>query len=224
VTAAEGRLVEQRALQSRGESGEAIYAAAAAALRSAGARGTIVDVGCGTGRFRRYVDGLFTTYIGIDVIRHDGLPGDVTFLPADLDHDPLPLADGAADCAAAIETIEHLENPRAFCREMARILRPGGMLVVTTPNQVSLLSLLSLVARQQFDAFTDLSYPAHRTALLPVDLRRIAAESGLAQIDVRFTSRGRIPLTRVHYPTVLSRVFPRALSDNVVLVARRQDV
>ena len=215
--------VEQRALQSRGESADAIYAATAAALRSAGAGGTIVDVGCGTGRFRRFVGDLFTAYIGIDVIRHEGLPGDVTFLPADLDHDPLPVADASADCAAAIETIEHLENPRAFCRELARILRPGGTLVLTTPNQISLLSLLSLAVRQQFDAFTDGSYPAHRTALVPMDLRRIAAETGFERIGVRFTLKGRVPLTGLHYPALLSRACPRWLSDNVVVMARRQD-
>ena len=35
----------------------------------------------------------------------------------------------SADIVAALETIEHLESPRAFCRELTRILKPGGWLV-----------------------------------------------------------------------------------------------
>lgn len=213
--------VHARALQSRGESADAIYAAAAAALRARGAEGTLVDLGCGTGRFREHAGAMAATYVGVDVMRHAGLDREITFVETDLDRGSVPLGDGSADIVAAIETIEHLENPRALVREAVRLLRPAGTLVVTTPNQLSALSLFCLAIRGQFAAFQEASYPAHRTALLPVDLDRIARECGLAEIALSYSASGRIPLTAAHYPVAISRAFPRWCSDHVVLTARK---
>ncbi len=52
----------------------------------------------------------------------------------------LPWPDANFDVMLSVEGIEHLENRFAFLREVHRILRPGGTLVVTTPNIVSLRS------------------------------------------------------------------------------------
>jgi 2-polyprenyl-3-methyl-5-hydroxy-6-metoxy-1,4-benzoquinol methylase len=123
---------------------------------------------------------------------------------------------------AAVETIEHLENPWSFCRELSRIVRPGGWIVITTPNQLSLLSLATLVLKQRFSAFQDGAYPAHRTALLEVDLRRLAGDCALVDVEVRYTGSGRVPLTPAHYPASWSRVFRRGLSDNLLLIGRRR--
>ena len=80
---------------------------------------------------------------------------------------------------------------------------------------------MSLIVRQRFEYFQDVHYPAHLTALLAVDLERIAAECGLNESTIRYTMSGRIPFTGKHYPRFLSRLFPRALSDNILLAARR---
>jgi 2-polyprenyl-3-methyl-5-hydroxy-6-metoxy-1,4-benzoquinol methylase len=139
----------------------------------------------------------------------------------DLDVPEWPLGDGEADVVAAVETIEHLENPWAFVRSLARLVKPGGWIVVTTPNQSSALSLMTLVVKRRFSAFQDSMYPAHRTALLESDLQRIASAAGLQEIDVAYSHRGRLPLSAWHYPAVLARRFPRALSDNILVIGRR---
>jgi 2-polyprenyl-3-methyl-5-hydroxy-6-metoxy-1,4-benzoquinol methylase len=213
--------LERRVRQSRGESGGAIYATVIDVLAKRGAAGVLADVGCGAGRFCELVRDRFVRYIGIDALRFDGLPADVDFRAADLDVTALPIATGEVDVVVSLETIEHLENPRAFVRELVRITRPQGIVVVTTPNQLSALSLLTLVTRQQFSAFQENSYPAHRTALLETDLRRIAAESGLVDVEITYTTHGRMPLTSRHYPRALAHRLPRLLSDNVVLSARK---
>ena len=212
--------VQVRARRSRGGSSAAIHRLAAALLRDRGASGTLADIGCGTGALWAAVSGRFARCIGVDAVRYDGLPPAVDFRPADLDAARLPLADAEADAVAAVETIEHLENPRAFVRELVRITRPGGCIVITTPNQLSALSMLTLLTRGRFAAFQDVEYPAHRTALLEVDLRRIAAECGLADVEVRYTLHGRVPFTWRHYPRALARLFPRRLSDNVAIAGR----
>ena len=211
----------ERGLESQGESDDPIYRTAAALLRARHARGVLVDVGCGIGRFLEYAGDLTHAYIGVDVVRHPGLSEDAAFYRADLDRESIPVATASADIVAALETIEHLENPRPFCRELVRILKPGGWLVLSTPNQLSVLSLLCLIVKGRFVAFQDASYPVHRTALLPVDLERIAGECGLSEIALGFSCAGRMPLTGAHYPQTLSQMFPQALSDNVVLIARK---
>jgi 2-polyprenyl-3-methyl-5-hydroxy-6-metoxy-1,4-benzoquinol methylase len=126
-----------------------------------------------------------------------------------------------ADVVTGVETIEHLENPWAFVRSLTRLAKPGGWVVVTTPTQLSALSMVTLIVKRRFSAFQDAMYPAHRTALLESDLRRIASDAGLTDIDTAYSHRGRLPLVGWHYPAVLARRFPRALSDNLVLIGRR---
>jgi 2-polyprenyl-3-methyl-5-hydroxy-6-metoxy-1,4-benzoquinol methylase len=181
----------------------------------------VVDVGCGAGRLRAALGDRPSRYIGVDAVRYDEFPPGAEFLLADLDRDAVPVDDATADVAVALETIEHLENPRRFLRELARITRPGGTIVISTPNQVSLLSLLTVVTKHRFNAFQDRDYPAHRTALLEIDLRRMADDCRLTRVETRFTARGRMPLVASHYPRWLSHRFPRALSDNVLLVGQK---
>jgi SAM-dependent methyltransferase len=213
--------LDARARRTLGSSSDAILATVDRLLADRAASGILADIGCGAGNLWRTVGTRFARCIGVDAVRYDATPTGVELRLADLDCGPLPLGDGEADVVAAVETIEHLENPRAFCRELTRAARPGGWIVVTTPNQLSLLSLLTLVRKQRFSAFQDPEYPAHRTALLEVDLRRIAAECGWRDVDIVFTCSGRVPMTGRHYPAVVARLFPRAMSDNIALIGRK---
>lgn len=213
--------VVARARQSLGASEQAIYDLVGALLGERGAHGVLVDAGCGSGALSRQLTPAFTRIIGVDAVRYEGLPADVEFRQADLDRDRLPVDDATADATVAVETIEHLENPRRLARELTRVTRPGGWIVITTPNQLSLLNLLTLGVKRRHSAFQDSAYPAHITALLEVDLRRIAGECGWRDVAVRYTARGRVPFTGAHYPRALSRGFPRALSDNVAVIGRK---
>lgn len=215
--------VGHRARLSGGTSGAAIYAAVARELAGRPPGGVLVDVGCGAGNLWAAVAAGFDRYVGVDAVRYAGFPVAGEFLALDLDLDAgrAPLPDGVGDVVTAVETIEHLENPRAFLRELTRLCRPNGWVVVTTPNQLSLLSTLTLVAFGEFNAFRAGSYPAHLTALLAVDLRRIAAECGLTGVRIAYTMSGRVPGTALRFPAALSRRLPRLLSDNVLLVGRK---
>ena len=212
--------LEERARLSGGHSQDAIYAAVSACLPPS--NGRLVDVGCGGGALWSRLRGRFEDYVGVDGLWFDGFPSDGRLIRADLDAG-IPLRHGSADAVVSVETIEHLENPRAFIRELVRIARPGAPIVVTTPNQLSALSLMTLVVRQQFASFQDVHYPAHRTALLEIDLRRIAAEAGLDDVRIRYSLAGRVVLTARHYPRWLARFSPRLFSDTIVLIGRRPD-
>ena len=214
--------LEARARLSLGSSNDAIYRMVADALAARDVNGgRLVDVGCGGGALWSAVSGRFDRYCGLDAVRYDGFPADAEFRQVDLDSSSWPNAEADADVVAAVETIEHLENPWAFVRSLTRIVKPGGWVVVTTPNQLSLLSLLTLVTKRRFSAFQDSHYPAHRTALLPSDLRRILSAAELTDIGFAYSHRGRLPFSAAHYPPSIARTFPRVLSDNVLVIGRR---
>lgn len=219
----ESLTVEERATASGGSSSEVIYRLVTRVIseRCPGAN-DLLDVGCGTGALRRYLPASVLTYAGADAVRYRDFPGCCEFYQVDLDTQPVRIPDRSAQVVAAVEIIEHMENPRAFMRELARLARPGGLIVVTTPNQLSVLSKLSLVFKNQFNAFQDAPglYPAHRTALLETDLLRIACETGLERPEIRYTNRGRIPATRWHMPTWMG-LRGRMFSDNVLISAFR---
>jgi SAM-dependent methyltransferase len=215
-------MVEERARLSRGASNDAIYQMVAAALDSRGvAGGCFVDVGCGSGGLWTALGGRFDRYIGLDAVRYPGLPPRADFRQVDLDAAEWPVATGEADVVCAVETIEHLENPWAFVRSLVRIARPGGRVVITTPNQLSALSLITLLVKRRFSAFQDAHYPAHRTALLESDLVRMASAAGLDGIATEYSGRGRLPLTAAHIPAFVARRLPSACSDNLLVIGRK---
>jgi SAM-dependent methyltransferase len=67
---------------------------------------------------------------------------DQTVNIVDLNREPLPYPDNRFALATCVETIEHLENYRATLREIHRVLKPGGLTVVSTPNVLNLRSRL----------------------------------------------------------------------------------
>lgn len=67
----------------------------------------------------------------------EGIPGMEAFLGEPVHHgaeDALPLPDGAFTRVVVVDAHEHLERPELLDREVARLLAPGGVAVVTTPN------------------------------------------------------------------------------------------
>ena len=146
----------------------------------------------------------------------------IDWIYADL-NEPLPIPDATYDLVVAAEVVEHLENPRCLAREWFRLLRPGGALIVSTPNNESWRSLVSLLCRGHFAAFTGASYPAHITALLRQDLARILGEAGFEGIDFHFTHHGLVPkLTALTWQQVSFGLLRGVrYSDNTVCTARK---
>jgi SAM-dependent methyltransferase len=58
----------------------------------------------------------------------------------------LPFADASFEATVSIEVIEHVEDQFAFLRELVRVTRPGGLILVTTPNTLHMVSRLRTLA------------------------------------------------------------------------------
>jgi 2-polyprenyl-3-methyl-5-hydroxy-6-metoxy-1,4-benzoquinol methylase len=121
------------------------------------------------------------------------------------------------------ETIEHLENPRHTFRCLNQLLKPGGLLVLTMPNQESIRSYIGLLFGGHFTHFLGACYPAHITALVRLDLIRICQETGLLQPTFLFTNSGGIPkLPSLSWQTIsFGLLCGRFFSDNLVMVTRK---
>ena len=217
--------VEERARQSQGISNNVVYAMVAHALAESFPVGVLADVGCGEGQLYSFIGSQCESYLGIDVVRYQGLPNNIEFVPLDLDTGNVSLPDNVADVVCAVEVIEHLENPRAFVRELVRLAKPGGFVIVTTPNQLSLLSKLTLILKNQFNYFQEAPglYPAHITAVLEIDLIRIFTESGLTNIEINYSNVGRIPFTPWHWPRGLG-LRDRNFSDNILCMGLKPNM
>lgn len=69
------------------------------------------------------------------------------FRKADFNFEPLPFEDNSLDAITCFETIEHLENPMHFVREVARVLKPGGILIFSMPNIYNLYNRLDFLRK-----------------------------------------------------------------------------
>src|SRR5690349_14983095 len=96
-------------------------------------------------------------------------------------------------------------------------------MILTTPNNESIRSLMSLVVRGHYVYFNEGSYPAHITALLRKDLCRISQEAGFTMPSFRFTQKGRIPgAPRLTWQGLTFGLLKGVyFSDNVLAVAQR---
>jgi 2-polyprenyl-3-methyl-5-hydroxy-6-metoxy-1,4-benzoquinol methylase len=207
---------------SGGVSSEPVKSLILRVLEDEGARGSLLDFGAGTGELlaRLHALSTFDRLAGVDLFaRPPALPAEIGWHQQDLNEDVE--AGGPFDTVVCSETIEHLENPRHVFRSLRRLVRPGGLVVLTMPNQESIRSYAGLIFAGHFTHFLGSCYPAHITALLRLDLARLCAESGFSPPVFRFTDDGAIPrVTRLHWQQVsFGLLRGRLFSDNVCMSA-----
>jgi 2-polyprenyl-3-methyl-5-hydroxy-6-metoxy-1,4-benzoquinol methylase len=182
------------AVGTQGISNDSIYAMIEGAIVEHQLKGKVLDYGAGAGNFTRrlFQMGVFQEVFAADLLPTKADLNISTWLQQDL-NDPIAGYDGYFDVIVASEVIEHLENPRFTARELYRLCQPGGHVIITTPNNESILSLLALAIRGHFVQFDKGWYPGHITALVRKDLRRILLETGFQPLEFRFSSNGSLP-------------------------------
>lgn len=100
-------------------------------------KGTLLELGCGEGRGIRELAPLAETYTAIDKIDEviDRLSQDYPEHKFQLGHfPPMPYEDESFDTIVSFQVIEHIKDDQLFLQEIARILKPGGTALISTPN------------------------------------------------------------------------------------------
>ena len=112
-----------------------------ALARQLGLHRSVLDVACGEGYGSAMLAESADRVVGVDIsaeaIRHAGNRyghlANLEFITASCDS--LPFPDASFDLAISFETIEHIETQPAFIAELARVLRPDGVLLLSSPNK-----------------------------------------------------------------------------------------
>ena len=100
----------------------------------------MLEVGCGEGYGAARLSARAQQIVGVDydaiTIAHAARKyPHVAFVRANLA--ALPVAGSSLDVLATLQVIEHVWNQPEFVRECLRVLRPGGLAIVTTPNRLT---------------------------------------------------------------------------------------
>ena len=133
----------------------------------------VVDVGCGAGPGLRYLTNRGALALGLDVSRY-ALQTALQLAPTSgvaLNDSSagLPCADNSADLLLLSELVEHIDDARPLLAECRRVLRPGGRIVVTTPNLWDARRLLAPITKRTWSGYTD---PTHVNLYTPIRLAR----------------------------------------------------
>jgi SAM-dependent methyltransferase len=107
-----------------------IHDQALAGFLSKYASGTLVDIGCGEKPYARMTQGLVTKHVGVDHPDTEHARGNIDVFATAYE---TTLPDASADTVLCTVVLEHLERPQDAVREMYRILKPGGCVILSAP-------------------------------------------------------------------------------------------
>lgn len=127
----------------------------------------VLDVGCGTGLNMKYL-ARYGSVTGVDLsetaLHFCRTRGHTRLIKAPIEHLPFPT--GSFDLVTALDIVEHLDDDLVALREVQRILKPGGRVVILVPAYMFLWSLQDEISH-------------HRRRYVRTQLRAVIERSGL---------------------------------------------
>jgi 2-polyprenyl-6-hydroxyphenyl methylase/3-demethylubiquinone-9 3-methyltransferase len=143
----------------------------------------LLDLACGGGLMAPHVARLGYRHVGVDINllalraarEHGVVPVRASVLA-------VPFADECADVVVAGEILEHVEDDVGVLEECARLLRPGGTLVI---DAIAATRLANLIAVRIFERIPSGPPPGLHDPALFVDRRRLLAAADRLGLDLR---------------------------------------
>jgi SAM-dependent methyltransferase len=182
--------------------------------------GEILDVACGLG-YGSKILGSVGEVVSVDVSKDALSYARKNFSGLNclrLDVQLLSFSDERFDCVVALEVIEHVEDSAQLLREIHRVLKKGGLLIISTPNIKHLMNRI----RHPFTKLTKPENPYHKREFTSKDFEFLLERSGFS-IEKRFGQVLTMPLV-YRLPPRLSvntgHFFP-SLATHVVYKVRK---
>jgi len=147
----------------------------------------VIDVGCGAGWFCGALAAAGFSVVGVEVAeepvrRARARYGDLEFLV--VGGEQLPFAAGGFDAAWLGEVIEHVQDGLGLLAEVARVVGPGGRLVLSTPDHAWARRLWLGVSRRAFEAHFE-PRSDHLRFFTRGSLAGLLHAGGFEQIEIR---------------------------------------
>jgi SAM-dependent methyltransferase len=158
--------------------------------------GRLLDFPAGSGWLKESLRSPGWEYHGADLFTRLGTPN---FRTANL-QERFPYGDGEFDYVACLEGLEHVENYHHVLRECRRVLRPGGVLIVSTPNPLNIKSRLRYFWRGTYNGFPhliDMPAEGEHLHVTPINVSFLIA----------FAERYGLRLDRVHSVQIPSGMY-----------------
>lgn len=156
----------------------------------------VLDLGCGNGSLSRMIHEAGFTVEGCDpsaegIEQARAAHPDISFFQMSVYDAPPDGWVGRFDVVVSTEVIEHLYDPRAMPELAARILKPGGVMLVTTPYHGYLKNLVLSLLNKWDQHLTPFWLHGHIKFWSRKTLTRLFEESGFEFVS--FTGLGRLP-------------------------------
>ncbi|MFE6775510.1 class I SAM-dependent methyltransferase [Streptomyces sp. NPDC057702] len=176
-------------------------------------RGTVVDVGCGNGGFLRRLrrDRPDLRIVGLDV--SPGILAEVPGPVAVADAARLPLSAAGVDAALATHMLYHVDDIPAAIGELARVVRPGGRVVVSTNSERDKVELDRLWERAAGDVLGVEKGPARMSLSARFPLEKAGGLLGAAFGDVETVELAGTVTVRTPEPVIAHLASYRAWAD-----------
>jgi len=189
----------------------------------------ILDAGAAEGALALKLSHLNHTVVclDIDIDRLKRAPKPAVC--ADIQH-PLPFRNNAFSAVLLVEVLEHCLNPFAVLQEIQRILRPGGLVLATVPNVLSLASRLRFLLTGWFNLYSPkrLNAPPQHRHIFPLPapvLLFLFEKAGFAILDIctdrlQRTSLALLPLL---LPATAATKLPLLLGRSLIVLAQKPE-
>ena len=146
-----------------------------------------LDVGCGAGLLAEPLARLGATVTGVDasaeLIGVARKHAEAMGLEVDYRAGEIEALDGRFDLVTCMEVIEHVADPAEFLRALAKRLAPGGLLILSTPNQTGWSKLMMITLGEGLGRIPKGTHDFDKF-ITPERMKLLLADAGLKCLDV----------------------------------------